>query len=537
MPLAILCLFLTLILQAAGPAFAQGGNAAAGSSREEPRFDVLEFVVEGNTVLSTLDIERAVYPFLGEAVTVADVEKARAALENAYRDRGYPTVFVDIPEQRVDSGVVSLRVTEGRVGRKRITGARYYSQGRIASQTSALAEGEVPYFPDVQQEIGALNRGADRQVTPVLRPGRGPGEVEVELKIDDATPLHGSIDLNNRYSAGTEPLRLGVNLRYDNLWQREHSIGLNYLTSPQDFSQVEVYALTYVIPFAASGDALALYGVRSNSNVASIGDVNIVGQGVIAGLRYVMPLRAPAPRSHTFTAGIDYKDFDENVGTGSQAFTTPISYTPLVAQYSGAYRDPASTWQYSLGANFSVRGLSDDIVDCGGQQLNEFSCKRFGAQANYFYLRGEVTNTRALPAGFEFFGRFSYQLTEQPLVANEQFPIGGVDSVRGYTEFAFAADYGYTGTVEARTPLARGVADERNGEVRGLAFYDFGLGRLNDPLPGQIDRINLASAGVGLRLKAWRTLLAAFDLAFPFDGTSQNSGRDPRVNFRVAYEF
>ena len=49
-------------------------------------FDILEFVVEGNTVLPALDIERAVYPHLGEKKTIASVEAAREALEKRYHD-------------------------------------------------------------------------------------------------------------------------------------------------------------------------------------------------------------------------------------------------------------------------------------------------------------------------------------------------------------------------------------------------------------------------------------------------------------------
>jgi hemolysin activation/secretion protein len=177
------------------------------------------------------------------------------------------------------------------------------------------------------------------------------------------------------------------------------------------------------------------------------------------------------------------------------------------------------------------------VIDCGGQQLNEFACKRFGAKPSYIYLRGELTHTRALPAGYQFFGRVSGQAAGQPLIANEQFPIGGVESVRGYTEFEFAADYGYSAAVEGRTPSFLGLLTEGPGELRALAFFDVGTGRLNDALPGQRDRITLASAGLGLRLRAWRTAVAALDLAFPFDENVRNTGRDPRVHFRVAYEF
>ena len=91
-----------------------------------PQFDILEYLIEGNTRLSDIEIERAVTPYLGEARTLREAEAARLALENAYHNAGYLTVLVAIPEQKVDDGSVILRVTEGQVERLRVKGAEYH---------------------------------------------------------------------------------------------------------------------------------------------------------------------------------------------------------------------------------------------------------------------------------------------------------------------------------------------------------------------------------------------------------------------------
>ena len=91
---------------------------------EPARFDILEFAVEGNTVLPAELIERAVYPFLGEKRRFDDVNAAATALEKAYQDAGYLTVAVGVPEQSINDGVVRLEVTEGRVERLKVSGAQ-----------------------------------------------------------------------------------------------------------------------------------------------------------------------------------------------------------------------------------------------------------------------------------------------------------------------------------------------------------------------------------------------------------------------------
>src|SRR5208282_2539585 len=113
---------------ACGHAWGADTPGSGGDKTAEARFDVHEYRVLGNSVLSDRDIERTLYPMLGDNKTLTNVEAARAALEKAYHDRGYQTVFVDIPEQDVADAIVRLRVTEGKFRDVSISGARYYSE-------------------------------------------------------------------------------------------------------------------------------------------------------------------------------------------------------------------------------------------------------------------------------------------------------------------------------------------------------------------------------------------------------------------------
>jgi len=512
--------------------------ATGGARADEAGFDILEYVVEGNTVLPAQRIEEAVYPFLGEKKTIQDAEAARTALEKAYHDGGYLTVFVDIPEQEVTRGVVRLRVTEGRVERLRVSGSRYYSLGRIKEKAPDLAEDSVPYFPEVQKQLAAVNKSADRRVTPVLRPGRSPGKVEVELKVEDQPPLHGNVEVNDRYSANTTRSRLNANLRYDNLWQRQHSLSLGLQTAPQDTNESKVLSATYVWP-RDNGHYLAAYGVVSESDVAAVGDVNVIGNGKIAGLRYILPLRARPGYFHTLTLGVDYKDFDETVALlGADSANTPISYLPFSLGYEGTLQGERSTTQVNATLNFSVRGLADDTVEClPGVFVNEFACKRFGGRANYAYLRLDMKHTRRFDSGWSLLGRLGGQVASGPLISNEQISAGGVDSVRGYLESNSSGDEGLSYGLELRTPSLAKQASEKLSELTLYAFAEGASLRIHDPLPAQTDRFNLLSAGLGMRFRGWGGVSGGLDLAYPFRDAGQVDAGDVRLHFRLGYEW
>jgi hemolysin activation/secretion protein len=158
-------------------------------------------------------VEQAVYPYLGPGRTTEDVEQARASLEKAYQDKGFQTVSVQIPPQQVRNGVVILQVIEGKVGRLRIHGSRYFSLEQIRKQAPSMAEGTVPNFNEVTRDIVALNQLPDRRITPSLRAGVEPGTVDIDLNVKDTLPLHGSLELNDRNSPNTTSLRLNGSIR------------------------------------------------------------------------------------------------------------------------------------------------------------------------------------------------------------------------------------------------------------------------------------------------------------------------------------
>lgn len=513
---------------AVSAAFAQAPEVppAVAEPASGPRFDLTEIRVEGNSVLPTIEIERAVYSHLGEGRGIEDVEKARAALEKAYHDAGYLTVLVDIPEQKVSGGVVRLKVTEGSVERTRITGSRYYSQGAIRAAVPTLAAGTVPHFPQVQDELAQLSRTPDRRVTPVLRPGRTPGKVEVELKVEDSLPLHASVELNNRASPNTSDLRLSALARYDNLWQREHSFSLQAQTSPQDTHEVRVFSGTYTLPVGSANQLLALYAVRSRSNIAALGETTVVGDGNIYGLRAIIPLPARSGYYHSLTLGADYKDFQETVNTLGEGFNTPIDYVPVVAQYSATHSGEATS-QFNVGATLGVRGLF-------GNHDAEFENKRFNARASFLAVRGDLQRTQPLPANWVLHGRLDFQLAKAPLVSSEQFGAGGVDSVRGYLEGERFGDRGWRGQLELRTPnlfAADGI------ETRLHVFAEGAELNVYDPLPGSASRYYLGSAGVGLRSKGPRGLRIDADYGRALKDAAVTQAGDHRLHFRLAYEF
>lgn len=515
-----------------------GAEAGPGET-----FDIMEFQVKGNTVLRPASIEQAIYPFLGEGKTVDDVEGARAALEKAFHDLGYPTVFVNTPEQEILNKTVRLEVLEGRIEKLRVVGAKYYSLGVIKSRTPELAEGKVPYFPNVQRQLASLNGQQDRQVAPVMRAGKTPGMVEIDLKVEDKLPLHANLEVNNRYMANTTKSRLVGSVRYDNLWQLDHSLSLSFQVTPESTDETRVLSANYLIP-TQEGDYWAMYGVisRSDVNVVSgVGGVNVVGNGNIFGVRYIHPLPAPLLSGyfHNLSVGVDYKDFDEVIGlNGNNVDSMPISYMPFSMAYDSTLQTTKTTTQMNLGLTFAIRGVMSDEEDFFNKK------NRLHTESSFAYLRGELKHTYRLPRDWQLFGKLAGQAATGQLISNEQFFLGGADSVRGYYEATAVGDKGLYGVAEVRTPSLAPWMGMSTGELYASLFYSAGYTSVYYPGPSERERLDLASVGMGLQLKKWRGVYANLDLAWALKETKGKEGSagfidkgDSLVHFRLGYDW
>jgi len=488
---------------------------AAPQKAAVAHFDILAFQVLGSTKLSVADVERAVYPFAGPKRTEADVESARAALQAVYDKRGFPTVSVTIPAQDAKTGLITLQVEEQRIGRLRVVGARYYSPDNIESAAPSLAEESVPNFKDVQRDIVALNQLPDRRVTPEIKAGAVPGTVDVDLKVDDQLPLHETIELNNRSSDNTSDLRLTGTVHYDDLWQRGDSISLSAQIAPERPADARVFSGSYLAHFGESPWSLLSYAVRSDSKVAAIADFNVIGNGTLLGMRMVRTLPASEGFFQSVSLGIDDKNFNEDTILGSDRSATPIHYFPLVAAYNANWMHGGSSTDFGVTATANLRGIGDNS--------DMFDAKRYLAKSNFFHLRVDASHTLTFDDGYQFYAHFLSQFATEPLISNEQFSIGGLDTVRGYYESAALGDFGAAAQLELRGRELGGKWDVDN--LRLHLFFDEGYAAIHDPLPEQRPSQTLASTGIGATMRAFGHFNASLDLADPLSDTDSDDAR------------
>lgn len=524
--------------------------AQADTSRRETRFPILAFNVVGNSVLSADEIETAIYPFLGEDKSFADAERARGALERAYQSRGFLSVAVVLPPQAVVDDELTLQVVEARIDARRVTNAQYNLPGEIAAATPSIAPGNVPDFNALQSELAQLQTGADLQVTPVvLGAANDPNRLDVELKVQDRLPLHGAVELNSKQTYNSPRGRLESSLRYDNLFQSQHSAGLTWIVAPEDLRASSTIVASYGVPFGQ--DRLNMVFVASDSTTpTSVGGATVTNGRSLGG-RYRMALPGAEPGvGHGWTLGIDFKDNrDVNQDVAGVSTQTPALRYPVFSAGYDIFDVSSPTGQLSFDAAvvFGIAEFGARQVDCNGQVMDQFACKRAGASPSFQLLRMNLQGRRRVFGDWDASLAAQVQFASAPLTSAEQIGAGGYDSVRGYYEFEQVGDQGVVLRAELASPTLVNL-----GPVgfSGLVFGHHARLRVNQALPGEQSDISMGSVGLGIRGRSGEGLALSLDLSLPLIDTlkadstgalvptsGRNTPNSKRVDLLARYGF
>lgn len=497
-----------------------------------PRFEIKRFDVQGNTLLLPEVVEAALSPFTGLNKDFADIQRALEALEQSYRDRGYGVVQILLPEQDITKGIVQFRVVQPRVGRVSIDGNKHFDDANVRRSLPTVNEGETPNSREIARNLQLLGEHPIKQTNVLLRAGSREGEVDVNIRVNDEKPWRGFLTLDDTGTSETGYYRVGIGYQHSNLFNRDHTLTAQYITSPTEPDQVSIYGAGYRVPFYDLNSSLDLIAGYSDVDSGTVqGLFNVSGSGTIGIARwnYLLPRWGELEQKLAF--GIDYRDFNNDVLFAGEQLVPDITIRPVSLTYSGLRRYAAAELSFFGSGSTNIPGGKDGDSEA-------FELSRPGASENYAIIRGGFNYVRQFQNEWQTRLGANGQYTNDLLVSGEQFGIGGPDSVRGYLLREVANDRGYSGQAELYTPdVARRLTAPDDLRVRFLVFYDYGSVSRNDPLPGEVSHAVLASTGIGLRLSYAKSLSVRFDVANILKPSFNRDEGSWRASFALAIVY
>lgn len=228
---------------------------AATTTNATPHIPLIEaYEFTGNDLLSDDVLQNVFSKYTGTNISFDDIGNMVKELTLEYRDRGYDTVSVTIPVQTMSNAVLKVQAFEGSLAVIKITGNHYFSSNNVMRALPGLKTNMYLNSKLFQPELDRANANQDRQIYPQIGEGPDVNTSSLNLVVKDQLPLHGKVELNNENSPATPDLRVNSSAAYNNLWQLEHSIGVQYSFSPEVYKlgdQWDFYDLPLVANYSA----------------------------------------------------------------------------------------------------------------------------------------------------------------------------------------------------------------------------------------------------------------------------------------------
>jgi len=183
--------------------------------------------VTGVTLLAQKEIDEIIAEFQNKEISLREMQKAADLITDSYRIKGYVTSRAYLPPQKIEEGILEIRVVEGITGDIEIKGNQYFKTSLYRKQIR-LKKGDPFDYELLRKGLSRINQLADRNAKAVLMPGKEAGSTDILLEVQDRLPIHIGLDWDTFGSRYIEKDRYRVTLTHNNLLGLDDIFSLQY---------------------------------------------------------------------------------------------------------------------------------------------------------------------------------------------------------------------------------------------------------------------------------------------------------------------
>jgi len=481
---------------------------------------------EGNTVFSSEILREAISTYLNQSLCMGDIREVCLAVQELYVRNGYFLARAYPPPQRIENGLLTIQILEGILGKVTIEGNCFYPEVYIYDYFKDLLG--LPIKEDrLMKTLFLLNENSDLEALAVFVKGETVGAADLVIKVHDQRPVHFYANMNNFGTHATSRWRTGGRMDYGSLVRTGDTLSIAGVFG-YPLKQLWFADVNYTLPINKRGDFLSAGFLYSDSVVNQFQELNLKGRSEIAGIEFQHALQRTRMYSSDCYFAFEYKQI-YNFALHQVNSVDKLRVLTLGLEFDAVDRyDGRTVGDISFSA-----GIPDFL---GGSHAVDSHSSRQGAGGRFFLLNADIQHIHPLPYQSFFLFDFSGQLSATKLPLPEQFYIGGVDTVRGYSMAAALGDDGYVINAEVRVPpyfiadKAIPYFNKTWGEfIQLLAFIDHGGVYLkNGQTENQRNFVSLTGIGAGIRIFAPYGIELSCDIGIPLT-------KEKRTSSAIAY--
>ncbi len=471
--------------------------------------------LRGLQVLGPGDFADILATRVGQTLGPDELAALATAIAERAREKGLAFSTAAIGPQRLQNGILTVDVDEGRIDELRFEGP---SHEAVRAALTPLADGRPARIAEVERRLliaGDVD-GVSISNSRFFREN-GRGILLVRIAQDRVAAR---VALSNEGTKPLGPVQMRIDVDLNGLFASDDSITLTWSATPTQPKELQFARIRYSKRINRDGTEIALTASGSLARPGAYLDrLNLESRSWFVGASVLQPLTRRRAESLWLEAELGVRDLRQ------WRDSNKVRHDRITAGRLTLYG-----YGNLAGGRLRVSTtLSRGLGILGSSRPRDGLSSRYDADGTFTSLSAWADWTRNLGGDFSVRLAAQSQLASQPLLITEETSLGGTGFLRGYDWSERTGDQGAMAQAELRYSRDRPL-----GMMRRAQLYTFLDGGRVQNLKGGFGGGALASAGGGVRMDLTRRMGANVELAVPLSGPRYDTGdRSSKLVFRL----
>lgn len=486
--------------------------------------------LEGATVYDDAELRSVYGDKLNTKVTLGELNEIADAVTSYYRNHGYILSRAVVPPQKANNGIITLRIIEGFVNDVRLQGDVGKERTGLLQAYADKIKAEKPLNAEkLERYLLLMEDLPGVEARAVLQPAaKTPGASDVVVTIS-RKPVEFSASVDNRGSRYLGPIQGSAGLFLNNMLGMDELTQLRVTNSFLYPKELAFGEIRHIQNIGHEGTTLTLVANKTLTQPGdSLKSLDIKGESGVLSVGANHPI-IRSRRTNWFVNG-DFTARDVEVDTlGTSLYKDKTRVLRLGTAYDMVDR-------------FSAIDKAEVSVYQGfnwGTERGANNRSRANGETDFTKGTARLTRIQPLFGAFSLFTAATGQYSVDPLVASEEFTLGGSEFGSAHDSAEISGDSGVAGRAELQYNQAN--VNKYIDQYQVYAFYDVGKVWNIDSIAGSEKGSEaLSSTGLGLRFNMLESITGGVEGAVPIKhrvAARNEDGNDPRVFFNLQYHY
>ena len=494
---------------------------------KEVKFVLKQLFIQGKSIYDKRALKPLYTSYLKKELTLKNIYEIAQKITNKYRNDGYILSKAIVPPQKINDGVVHLRIIEGYIDKIKIQGPVRGPRKLINKYKKNILKSRPLRAHDLERYLLLIDDLPGVTAKSILTPSEDkPSATTMTLILADKAFV-GYIGADNRGSKFNGPYQFLGGVTVNSLLGENSRAGLQGVLTSQTEELLFLNAF-YDLPINQEGTRLFFSSSVSESEPGStLKQFDINGDSTSITLR----LTHPFLRSRG-------KNLTGHLGFSGRNSTTKIlgsldSEDRLRVMNMGVSYDYADEYK---GVNLIRLNLSKGLNIFDATESGSSNLSRSQGKSNFTKLTGNLMRIQNLSPSWNLLGAASWQYSFDKLLASEEFGVGGSQYGRAYDSSEITGDHGIAFKVELQKAFR--PAWDYLSDFQLYSFLDYGSVWNKVKTSTGAKRQDLTSIGLGMRFNITDSISGYLEMNQPIsDNVAAEGNKDPRLFFSLSNRF